>query len=81
MDAFSRHALQNARETIEARISERSSSLVTTKAEDYAKYSQRVGTIQGLMEALVVIAEAEKDLGRADIAKELAPVVSRRYED
>ena len=81
MDAFSRHALQNARETIEARISDRTTRLVNTKAEDYAKYSERVGEIKGLMEALAVMAEAEKDLGRAEIKSDPAPVQGRRYED
>ena len=81
MDAYGHRLASAIGETLQSRINDLSLNLATTPSEDFAAYKQRVGHIQGLRDALVVLKEAENNLDRPEKANEVASVVSRRYEE
>lgn len=81
MDSYSNRLSQSLRDVLENRVEELSRMLVTTKAIDYADYSQRIGHVQGLREAISVLSNVEQQLGRAENDAERAPMMTRRYEE
>lgn len=81
MEAYSNRLSRMVKQTLDDRITEQSARLVTVPAEDFPGYKQRVGSIQGLKEALDIIKEAERELDRPEGQKEAAPANGRRYED
>ena len=81
MDSYSNRLSQSLRDVLENRVEELSRKLVTTKALDYADYSQRIGHVQGLRDAISELSEVEQQLGRAENDAERAPLMTRRYEE
>lgn len=80
MDAWQKRFSQQLIDVIEAKIAQRTSSLVTTKAVDYADYRQRAGFIDGLKEALDDAREIEKNMDRPEGQKTVQSFMQQRYE-
>lgn len=81
MEAYSNRLSRIVKQTLEDRIAEQSARLVEVPAQDFSDYKQRVGSVQGLKDALVIVREAEKEIDRPEGQKETTSVGGRRYED
>jgi hypothetical protein len=81
MEAYSNRLSRMVKETLQDRINEQSARLANVPAEDFSGYKHRVGSIQGLREALEIVKDAENELDRPEGNKETVPAGGRRYED
>lgn len=55
------HAIRNLKKRLTALIEAKSAMLATGVAKDFADYQKRIGTLDGLREALALCEEMAKD--------------------
>lgn len=79
MDGYQVRFAGTLREKLEKLIADRTTSLSTSPAPDYAGYMDRVGFIKGLRYALQEMDQVQTDLSNPD-KKPITPVTLQRYE-